>query len=78
MGKILSLPFWRMVLKNTGDYLHRDDLQKSCGRFTLKRASELAEVADRWNSYADREKAEMNILADMVAEGRTRRQHGKN
>ena len=35
-----------------------------------KRASELAEVADRWNSYADREKAEMNILADMVAEGR--------
>ena len=60
-----------MVLKNTGDYLHRDDLQKKLREVYPKRASELAEVADRWNSYADREKAEMNILADIVAKGRT-------
>ena len=69
-GEDLISTFWRMVLKNTGDYLHRDDLQKKLREVYPKRASELAEVADRWNSYADREKAEMNILADMVAEGR--------
>lgn len=70
-GEDLISAFWRMVLKNTGDYLHRDDLQKKLREVYPKRASELAEVADRWNSYADREKAEMNILADIVAEGRT-------
>lgn len=70
-GEDLISAFWRMVLKNTGDYLHRDDLQKKLREVYPKRASELAEVADRWNYYADREKAEMNILADMVAKGRT-------
>ena len=70
-GEDLISALWRMVLKNTGDYLHRDDLHKKLREVYPKRASELAEVADRWNSYADREKAEMDILADMVAEGRT-------
>ena len=70
-GEDLISALWRMVLKNTGDYLHREDLHKKLQEIYPKRASELAEVADQLNSYADREEAEMNILADMVAEGRT-------
>lgn len=70
-GEDLISALWRMVLKNTGDYLHRDDSHKKLREVYPKRAGELAEVADQWNSYADREEAEMNILADMVAEGRT-------
>ena len=45
-GEDLISAFWRMVLKNTGDYLHRDDLQKKLREVYPKRASELAEVAD--------------------------------
>ncbi len=62
---------WRFVLKNPGDYLHRNDLYKMLQEVYPKRAEELAEVADRFNAYADKAEAEMNLLADLVAEGRT-------